>query len=175
MPGHRRLAQAGFVIGALAVTAPLALAALPATHATKQSVGLTTDLGSRPLFDLTKMRPGVATSRCVAVDARDQRVRRVALYASTKLYPLDRYLGLLVIRGQGAGISCSGFRPDPGGVLFAGTMRQYPRRANRAIVDKRTIQAGRRRVYEFTVAVANDSRAQGLHSAVSFSFTVTRR
>ncbi len=174
--GHRRrLIRGAFVVAALAITAPLALAAIRAGHTPLQPPTLSTDLGSRPLFDLSHMRPGVLTSRCVTIVAGKRRIPEVALLASQKSYPLDPYIEVVVVRGQGAGGSCAAFRPDRDGLLFAGTLRRYPRAERQAIIDKRPVPAGGRRVYRFTVALYDNSRAQGLHSVASFSFAAAQQ
>lgn len=169
-----QIVRAAFVVAILAVTAPLAVAALHANSATVQPA-LTTDLGPKPLFDLTKMRPGVTTSRCVTVIGRTRTAPSVALYGSHKSFLLDHYLELTVTRGHTGGSWCGGFTPDRAGAIYSGVLSRYPRTVARALVDHAPLGAGRQRVYRFSVRLIDSSRAEGLHSDVAFFFTAGRR
>lgn len=161
--------RAAFVATMLAVTAPFALAALHASSGLVQPPGVSIDLGGRPLFDVTRMRPGVRTSRCITVISRSS--GRIALYAAGISHPLDRYLKLTVTRVHGFGRSCARLVPNRGGTVFNGSLRGYPRKAGRALTDRRPPDPSGRRIYKFTVQLVDNSRAQGLRSTVSFSFS----
>lgn len=168
--------RALFVSAVLVVTAPLALAQLRAHGAalpTRRTPALVNDLGTRPLFSLRNMRPGAPFQRCIVLTGRNASASYVALYATGRQQPLDRYLQVTITRGHGHGHakgSCAGFRADRRGNQFSGLLSRYPRTVGRARRDKLSLRPRSTRVFRFTVTLADNSRAQGLRTKVKFVF-----
>lgn len=116
------------------------------------------------LFDAANLRPGERRSACLGVANRGEAAGRAALYAAGVRGGLAPYLRLTVTRGRraaGPSTSCKGFVEDRGGVLFRGTLSDFPASLADAALDAAEAPAGGRRAYRFALELADEPGAAG--------------
>ena len=132
------------------------------------------DAGSA-MMSLSGMKPGDSDSACIQVTYNGSVPATVHLYGATTGTGLDQYLNLTVTRGSissGSFDSCTNFTADVGGgVLYSGTLRDFPDAYGGAVADPRvTWAANDVHAYKFTVVLQDDNAAQGLNATQQFNW-----
>ncbi|HVM11168.1 MAG TPA: TasA family protein [Actinomycetota bacterium] len=128
--------------------------------------------GNSFLFDLSNLKPGDTSEKCIEVSYTG------SLPASVKLYgtgngSLGQYLTLTVTKGSITGPtfpSCTGFTPaDGGGQIYSGNLSSFPASLGAAL-DEGTWNEGQKRVYRLAISVQDNEAAQGQSRTQSFTW-----
>jgi predicted ribosomally synthesized peptide with SipW-like signal peptide len=132
------------------------------------------DGGSTPMFALNGLSPeSDAEVRCITVTYDGNLPSSVRLYGETAGSGLDPYLDVTVTRGTmpDADFDCNGFTPDAGGgVVYDGTLGDYPDDYANGIVDPEAWTNGEQHAYRFEISVQDDNGAQGKSASQAFSW-----
>ncbi|GEM_PF-2276699 len=171
----RRIALTMLVLAALGPLAVQnAVAALGASDEggfASGTVDLRSDAGGA-LFRMPDAAPGEADTSTVTIQYLGSIPAGVRLYARTSGTGLAQFLTVTVTRGTGEG---SSFIPDSidyvgagPGVLYRGTLADFPTRWATGLVDPGTWRQHETHAYRFTVRLADEPAAQGLVAGASF-------
>jgi hypothetical protein len=90
------------------------------------------DAGSA-LYNVTGVRPGDITTRCIKVTYTGSLPVLVRFYSPGSPGPLAQYIDLTVTQGTQASPAfpgCTGFAPDVTGVVFSGTLQSFEQTRN---------------------------------------------
>lgn len=93
---------------------------------TSGTVEFTDNDSGSALYNLTAVRPGDVTSRCIKTTYAGSLPAVVRLYSPSSAGPLAPYVDLMVTQGTQPSPTfpgCTGFAPDAVGVIFAGTLQ----------------------------------------------------
>ncbi|HEX7463476.1 MAG TPA: hypothetical protein VF382_01075 [Actinomycetota bacterium] len=167
------LALAG-TLGPLAVSnAVAALGQLPSQEPLSAgTVYLRSDAGGRAMLSMPNGGPGDSKTSYITIDYQGSLPAGVRLYASTSGTGLAQFLRVTVTRGTGEGpafvqdsINYVGAGP---GVVYSGTLADFPSRWENAIVDPGDWTQSESHSYRFVVRLGDDPAAQGLAARTSF-------
>jgi predicted ribosomally synthesized peptide with SipW-like signal peptide len=132
------------------------------------------DGGSTPMFALGGLSPeSPAEVRCINVTYDGDLPASVRLYGETTGTGLAPYLDLTVTRGTlpDGDFDCNGFTPDGGGgVVFDGTLGDWPDDYANGLVDAETWTNGEQHAYRFEISVQDDDAAQGKSASQAFTW-----
>ncbi len=152
------------------------------------TVAITANDSGSALFNLTGMRPGDSTSRCLIVTYTGTLQSEVRLYGTTSGTGLDPYLDLKVTRGTyspstPAYGSCTNFVADAAdylaqgaGVIYNGTLEGYADNYSSGTVDplsgaKESWYTNESHVFRFEITVQDaPPAAQGLNATQTFTW-----
>jgi hypothetical protein len=149
------------------------------------TVAIGSNFGSSVL-SVTNAKPGPVATGCILVTYTGTLPANVKLYGTGGGTGLNQYLTVVVTRGTfsstpSAG-SCTGFTADTtnyisqgAGVMYSGTVANYPASAAAAQVDPTAASpeswaTGEAHAYEFQFTLANTTAAQGLTGTETFTF-----
>lgn len=187
--GRRAGLSAVLVVLAIVLSASAVVAAFVASTSNSGnsisagSVVLTDEDGGAP-FATLNMDPGTIGSACQRVIYNGTLPAHVRLYGTTTGTGLESNLGLTIIRGTratGGGISCTGFTADAQvylrgmapGVVFAGTLADFPDAAAVAIHDKPQGGAwatGEVHTFQFIFTGGSSKAADGKNASQTFTW-----
>ena len=135
------------------------------------------------ILSMANLKPGDASSACVAVTYTGTLPSTVRLYGTTTGTGLDAFLNVTVTRGSFSGAtpaasSCTGFVADStdyagagAGVIYGGTLQAFPDAYAGGIVDPDASWTNpETRVYRFQVTQVNNNAAQGLDASQLFTW-----
>jgi hypothetical protein len=135
------------------------------------------DAGSA-LYNLTGVRPGDVTTKCIKATYAGSLPAAVRLYSPSTAGPLAQYIDLTITQGtQSAATfpSCTGFTPDATGVIYTGTLQTLEQTKNTYVAGIATTPVGQSAwntnsalVYRFTTTLqaAAPDTSQGTTSGV---------
>jgi hypothetical protein len=161
-------------LGPLAVSnAVAALGQLPSQEPlTAGTVYLRSDAGGRAMLSMPNGGPGDSKTSYITIDYEGSLPAGVRLYASTSGTGLAQFLRVTVTRGTGEGpafvqdsINYVGAGP---GVVYSGTLADFPSRWDIAVVDPGAWTQGESHSFRFVVQLGGDPAAQGLTARTSF-------
>ncbi len=174
-----RLALSALVLGVLAP--PAVSSTLAAFSSTSSSGGdgfaagtvyLSDDDAGRAMLSMPNAAPGATATSYVTVAYSGTLPSSVRLFGQTSGTGLERFLTLTVTRGSGSG---GGFVPDPTdytgagpGVLYRGTLADFPTTYGSGVADPGTWQGPESHAFRFEVTLAGDDAAQGLTADTDF-------
>ena len=135
------------------------------------------------MLNLAAANPGDSDTSCIRVTSTGTLGSTVRLYGTVS-GSLASYLTLTVTRGTSTGSfdSCTGFTADSTdytgngpGVVYRGSLAAFPSSYGGALVDPKssapaTWSANESHWYRFVVSLDNNTAAQGLTAAASFTW-----
>ncbi len=140
------------------------------------------DLGAS-LYNVSNAKPGESVTKCIKVTYTGSLDADVHLYTPSSIGALGQYVDLTITPGSQAAPTfpdCSGFKADPGGSLFSGTLQSFAAARNsyaNGLVDYPGVSASKWQtndsvVYQFTATLQSSApeAAQGL-STGAHTFT----
>lgn len=113
---------------------------------TSGTVELTDNDSGSALYNLTGVRPGEVTSRCIKTTYAGSLSAVVRLYSPSSPGPLAPYVDLTVTQGTQASPTfpgCTGFAPDAVGTIFAGTLQGFEQARSAYATGLATAPAGK--------------------------------
>ena len=146
------------------------------------TVDLTDNDAGSALYNLTGVRPGDLSSRCIKTTYAGSLPAVVHLYSPSTAGPLAPYVELTITQGTQASPvfpSCTGFAADAVGVIFTGTLQSFEQTRVTYAAGIATLPAGKSAwssgeavVYRFQVTLqasapdASQGWSTGSHSFV---------
>jgi hypothetical protein len=128
--------------------------------------------GSDPTLSIPNGGPGSSAVSFTTVEYGGTLPANVRLYGSVTGTGLDRYLQIVVTRGIGEGTA---FVPDPvdysgdgPGVVFRGTLADFPTTWEAGIADPGTWTVSEAHSFRFRAVIGGDSNAMGLTASADF-------
>jgi hypothetical protein len=113
---------------------------------TSGTVELTDNDSGSALYNLTGVRPGDVTSRCIKTTYAGSLPAVVRLYSPSSAGPLAPYVDLTVTQGTQTSPtfpSCTGFAPDAAGAIFTGTLQGFEQARSSYATGVTTAPAGK--------------------------------
>jgi hypothetical protein len=180
-----KVALSALVLGALGSLAALGVYGLftattqnSGNEITSGTVELTDNDSGSALYNLTGVRPGDVTSRCIKTTYTGSLPAVVHVYSPSSPGPLAQYIDLAITQGTQASAtfpSCTGFTPDAVGVVFSGTLQSFEQTRGAYATGIATAPAGKTAwgtadsvVYRFqaTLQATSPDSSQGWSSGV---------
>ena len=177
--GLSRIAMTALIVGLLVPPAYSAAAAQFTASSGVEDAGFGAGTvylfdhdGGRAALTMANTAPGATETSDVEIAYGGTLPSSVRLYGDVRGTGLDRFLRLTVIRGTGTGPA---FAPDPSdyagagpGVLYAGTLANFPASYGQALIDPGVWNGSDTHTFRLTVTLADDNDAQGRTAAVDF-------
>lgn len=136
------------------------------------TVDLTDDDAGSVMFNVSNMKPGDTSTKCIVVTYNGSLTSNVKTYASVAGTGLAPYLNTTVDVGSGGSFAdCAGFTASS--TLFTGTLASlgttHSNFAN-GMAGFNGATSGTTRTYRFTVALADNNLAQGLNASATITW-----
>jgi hypothetical protein len=163
-----------------------ATASNPSNSFNAGTVALTSNSATSAVLSLTNAKPGAVSTGCINVSYSGTLPANVKLYGTAGGTGLNQYLTLVVTRGTFSGTptsgSCTGFTSDStnyigqgAGVMYSGTLANWPATATSAQVDPTTASpanwtTGSAHGYQFQVTLGSNAAGQGLTATETLTF-----
>ena len=119
-------------LGSLAAIGVFGAFSATATNAGNQIEAGTVAIGDNDagaaMYALTDAKPGDSVSKCIKVTYTGSLAADVHLYTASSIGALGQYVDLTITPGTQAAPtfpSCTGFKADPGGSLYSGTLAKF--------------------------------------------------
>jgi len=145
---------------------------------TSGTVSFTDNDSGAALYNVTGLRPGDVTTKCIKGTYSGSLPATVHIYGPNAPGPLAPYIDLVITPGTqtaSAFPSCTGFTPDAAGAIYSGTLQSFEQTRNSYAAGIATAPAGQSSwstnssvVYRFqaTLQAATPDTTQGWTSGV---------
>ena len=146
------------------------------------TVAFTDNDSGSALYNVTNVRPGDSTTKCIKTTYTGSLSASVRIYGPDSPGPLAPYIDLTITQGTQASSvfpSCTGFTPDATGVIYTGTLQNFEQTKNSYANGVATLPSGQTSwspngslVYRFqttlqaTAPDASQGWSSGVHSFV---------
>jgi len=136
------------------------------------TVDVTDDDGASVMFNVSGMKPGDTSTKCIAVNYVGSLTADVRLFGAVAGTGLASYLNTTVEIGSGGSFaSCAGFTASS--TLFSGTLASLGTthsNFSNAMAGFVGATNGNSRTYRFTVSLTDNNAAQGLNASATFTW-----